>query len=903
MTAALRSAIDYTTLGWVKPELDETLRQARAEIESFAEDPADSEHMRQCVEHMHQVQGTLRMLELYAPAMVAEEMERLAQALQNGEVTDRDAGSTALMRGALLLPDYLERLQSGHRDIPIVLLPLLNELRAARGETGLSETVLFASEPTQVPSEIEIGHAEGSLRGRNRTLLETVAAAVKEELLRVKDVLDLHVRSHGDDVSGLKAQAETLDRVADTLGMLGLGVARGIVQQQRDTVHAIANGQQPADEGTLLDVAGALLYVDATLDEQVARLSDSDVDISQQGRIGNESRKVVETVSREAAVNFADARQAFVAFVETGWDHHQLSEVPRLLTEVAGAMTMLDLPQPAAYLDGMRVYTETELLGRKRIPNGRQLDTVADTLTSLEYYAEALRENRSNRDEILDVAQNSLEALGYWPIPDVIPEIQPIVVSVPEVDEEPVAEVVEVEATEGEVVSAAFVEAPAEVEKTSVAAIHEAVAEAPVLVPVEIPAAAIPAVSATTSGFEDAGDDIDDEIREVFLEEFAEETTNLETLLPAWREQPEDLDRLRPIRRVFHTLKGSGRLVGARTLGEFSWKIESLLNRVLDGARSPTPAVVAVVDRAFETLPQLHAALRGDGPITADLASLQALADRVAEGEEVLAPAVVAPAVAPATVEVATAAAAASLVEEESPVPDEPAPPIPAPPPVVEQKRVPASVDALLLEILDAEVAGHLVTVDAWLAQARSAPTPASDALLRAVHTMNGAFAMAEVPVINEALGPAEAWVRRMLAAKQDASGEGVEAMTELAALIRATVTGLHASSPHVPTCDAVATRLAALRDSLPEVTTSTIGTFASFEDEVEIVQLDDSESLLNGGPASAVTVDETAVATAAAEAILLDEVRRQEESRLEAERLEAERLEAERLEAERLEA
>src|SRR5690606_12587809 len=62
-------------------------------------------------------------------------------------------------------------------------------------------------------------------------------------------------------------------------------------------------------------------------------------------------------------------------------------------------------------------------------------------------------------------------------------------------------------------------------------------------------------------GFEEVGDEIDDEIREVFLEEFAEEIDNLDRLLPLWRAHPEDLDRLRPIRRVFHTLKGSGRLV------------------------------------------------------------------------------------------------------------------------------------------------------------------------------------------------------------------------------------------------------------------------------------------------------------------------------------------------------
>src|SRR3546814_8357517 len=67
------------------------------------------------------------------------------------------------------------------------------------------------------------------------------------------------------------------------------------------------------------------------------------------------------------------------------------------------------------------MYTEVELLGRKRVPNGRQLDTFADALASLEYYLEALRENRLNRENILEIARGSLESLGYWPLPDVQP--------------------------------------------------------------------------------------------------------------------------------------------------------------------------------------------------------------------------------------------------------------------------------------------------------------------------------------------------------------------------------------------------------------------------------------------------------------------------------------------------
>src|SRR3546814_7390663 len=111
-----------------------------------------------------------------------------------------------------------------------------------------------------------------------------------------------------------------------------LGVARNVVKQQRDAMGAIVRGDRVADEGALLDVAGALLYVDATLDDQVARLGDSDAgaDGNQDDLFSNESRKVLEVIAREAIANFADARQAFVAFVETSWDHSALVEVPRL---------------------------------------------------------------------------------------------------------------------------------------------------------------------------------------------------------------------------------------------------------------------------------------------------------------------------------------------------------------------------------------------------------------------------------------------------------------------------------------------------------------------------------------------------------------------------------------------
>src|SRR5690348_2022575 len=179
----LEEDIDFTTLGWVKPQIDETLLQARQALEAYVEDPADASLMRFCATYLHQVQGTLRMVELYGAAMLTEEMESLAQALLDDKTPDRDEAYTVLMRGLVQLPDYLERVQAGNKDIPIVLLPLLNELRQSRSEAPLAESALFAPNlehglPPDVPGA-RAALPSGDLRQRTaaiRTRFQTLLA-------------------------------------------------------------------------------------------------------------------------------------------------------------------------------------------------------------------------------------------------------------------------------------------------------------------------------------------------------------------------------------------------------------------------------------------------------------------------------------------------------------------------------------------------------------------------------------------------------------------------------------------------------------------------------------------------------------------------------------------------------
>src|SRR3546814_2187334 len=140
--------------------------------------------MRACAAYLHQVHGTLRMVELYGAAMVAEEMEQLALSLLDSSATERDEAFTVLMRGIVQLPDTLERLQSGLKDIPVVLLPLLNELRAARGERGLSGAVLFSPDLSRpLPADVA-GPAADLPQDQVRANAEAMRARFQASLLR-----------------------------------------------------------------------------------------------------------------------------------------------------------------------------------------------------------------------------------------------------------------------------------------------------------------------------------------------------------------------------------------------------------------------------------------------------------------------------------------------------------------------------------------------------------------------------------------------------------------------------------------------------------------------------------------------------------------------------------------------
>ncbi len=128
-----------SALSVVYTELMETIRNAHLALEDCVDGRGGTAALKRARELLHQASGALRLTETYGAALLVEEMELPSDylsSLRSGK--GREDGLEALTRSMVQLPVYIERLMGGGRDIALVLLPMLNDLRAARGEPLLS---------------------------------------------------------------------------------------------------------------------------------------------------------------------------------------------------------------------------------------------------------------------------------------------------------------------------------------------------------------------------------------------------------------------------------------------------------------------------------------------------------------------------------------------------------------------------------------------------------------------------------------------------------------------------------------------------------------------------------------------------------------------------------------------
>ncbi|MGA8707584.1 MAG: Hpt domain-containing protein, partial [Steroidobacteraceae bacterium] len=901
------------TLQTVAREIGVALGEGRVALEAHVEQPDNAAMLDRVRHEMHQVQGALRVLEIYGAALLAEEMEQVSRYLigLGQERKNQAEALDALMRAMVQLPGYLERVLAGGRDLALVLLPLLNDLRAVRGSALLSEGTLLllnlksdrqAQPVAPAPGEPPLTASQWArrLRARFQTgligwirgerpeqnleimsvvaarleqvatqqpvfqlwwvvgaliealrengvesgislkrllgladremkrlfewgearyaqsppvellnnllyyvarstsggprvaavrasfrlaellpvdesieqerenlsapsikLMHTVAAAIREDLSKVKDVLDIFVRRGGGQPEDLGPQVVLLKKIGDTLGVLGLGELRSRVQEATRRLESIVAGTEQGGEATLVQVAAGLIDVEDHLDSQLVGLilprKKGDSGEAEGETQDQDFHQVQSAVLRECVVNLARIKEYVAQNVGGTLDAAGFDSWPDLMRGVKAGLLMLGKTRAVEIIEEI-----TQHLKRVMQPGGvalppDYLDRLADAIVSLEYYIETLQAGRSDPWYMLDNARTCLEALAHAP-ERVLPTVPPI------------------DSAAAYAKTLLITPRAGTAETTGMRELPTALTEPPVL-------------TAADDNSSQTRTTPDPELIRLFVDEANEEVARIRQQFPLWDHNPLDAEPLLTVRRSFHTLKGSGRMVNARALSEFAWAIENLLNRILDGTQQRSLPMLETLRSAVEVLPTLVLDLESGHGGRTDVSRLAVRAHALASGRDVAATAAPAPESpqplppafprdsvmpgvpleAPVSTPAPAAVVAAPAVAAPEPPPAAAAsvsPParVPQPEPEPETLSEPGvQGDPALREIYARETASHVASVRAWIAreQKHRAPHVIPEDIYRACHTLLGSSTMAEARHGMRLADPINHWLRK----------------------------------------------------------------------------------------------------------------------------------------------
>jgi chemosensory pili system protein ChpA (sensor histidine kinase/response regulator) len=715
----MHEAIDYNALGWVRKELGETLKQARLQLEDYAADTANEILLRNCATQLHEALGPLQMVGIKAAVLLTTEMEELVSDLLQGTVDQSETAIELLMQAFLQLPDYLSSIRSGREDKSQALLPLINSLRATRGEQPLQKTAIFspnlsvrvpssifdvradparqdvqsmaraarirfqggllewyrnaeshaglqtlvevledlqqcaASEPAAriwwvgagvaealrdglLDESVETKQLFGQLDRQIRRLMDTgegvfddvlsddlmknllfrvaqatseserirlirktydikqqstdcevtesvsdelvacsdeimqtVAVTIRSDIDHIKEQLDHYAHGDDHDMQLLLPVADDLHTLENTLGMIGKVEQSEAIAAQEQAVREFVSGNDMTANFELVVLANTLVSIDDALG-----------DIVDDGAESKAFKQGVDAVTREAASSMGLAKDAISEFIKSSGDFESLSVVPDLLYQISGGLNLVGQDRAAVALDQTKQFITRELIEQHQSLDENQLDTLADAICSIELYLEAIAENHSHAGTALDVAEQSMEKLGYpCPVVDEVKCLSPDA----DVHEQGCCEMEFTEQPESVAVNAINESAQKEAEDTALVTNLQLIAP-----------------------------DVDEEILEIFIEEADEELQKLAALVPMWVASSAAEEYLVDIQRSYHTLKGSGRMVGALAVGEFAWTLENLANKVIDGTVTSHDAIKSILTDSVSALAQLLEQVKGN---------------------------------------------------------------------------------------------------------------------------------------------------------------------------------------------------------------------------------------------------------------------------------------------------
>ncbi|MDO9242604.1 MAG: Hpt domain-containing protein, partial [Rhodocyclaceae bacterium] len=477
-----------------------------------------------------------------------------------------------------------------------------------------------------------------------------------------------------DGASELKA------RVGE-LGQPDLGRLATAVLTTAEAIHA---APEQHNDAFAIEVATALLLLEgalenfAELDAEFAHQADTVADRLAALLRGDElaalelpqldamsqkaqERLLMHQVAKEILFSLATVEQTLDTFFRNPTQREDLATLTKPLNQIAGALTVLGQDRAVEVLAacGTRIASFRDELA---LPEQTDFEDVAAMLSALGFFVEKLQFGAADIDAILHPAAaaapaDEADTLSVeQEIHKALTQTQILVARLsstpPDAQGELREELKQNLETLREDAQSIADHGLADQASTAIAALESDQASEVIEAALEIKSEKTAAVapSAETTRLAAASNaEIDAELLAIFLEEGHEVLATIATALPQLARQSHDRETLTTVRRSFHTLKGSGRMVGLADLGETAWAVEQTLNQWLQQEQPANPPLLAMLENARALFQDWVGQLEAGGGVWHDATALVAECGRLRSAVEVL----------PAAAEVSTAVSAA----------------------------------------------------------------------------------------------------------------------------------------------------------------------------------------------------------------------------------------------------
>lgn len=298
---------------------------------------------------------------------------------------------------------------------------LLYLLALAHSEQPHSVAVLAAFGVGPIGyTESELAREMEFLNGPSANTISSMVTVLTDELHSTKNILERAAQGGAELLNDSPELLETLKKIADILSIVGLVSPSNGLKQEIEKIAQWQANRSAVTADQLLQVADTMLYVESTIaglhnanlsDDKLAQINALSRDAAMTNNQIAEAEKIV---IDEAEVGLATVKRALSAFAESNYDKGHIRNIPGILDSVRGGMFVLGFSRAAKVLAGCMRFVEDDLLAAEQQPAVQHLlETFADAVISLEYYLDALKLNKNADTAVLQIAEESLQALGY----------------------------------------------------------------------------------------------------------------------------------------------------------------------------------------------------------------------------------------------------------------------------------------------------------------------------------------------------------------------------------------------------------------------------------------------------------------------------------------------------------